>query len=108
MQVENRAGLAALDEILTVDGVDGVFIGPADLAADMGHRGNPGAPAVQGAIKGAITRIHMAGKAPGILAMDKGFIHECLDLGATFVAVGIDVTLFAQAMRSLAAQYKQD
>ncbi|MCV6577292.1 MAG: 4-hydroxy-2-oxoheptanedioate aldolase [Cohaesibacter sp.] len=106
LQVENRAGLAALDDILAIDGVDGVFIGPSDLAADMGHIGNPAAPDVMAAVEDAIKRIAASGKAPGILTLNMDFAKTCLDLGATFVATGIDVTLFNTAMRALAKQSK--
>ncbi|WP_413770314.1 aldolase/citrate lyase family protein, partial [Vibrio vulnificus] len=63
VQIENREGLVNLDAIAAVEGVDGVFIGPADLSASMGHRGNPGHPEVQAAIEDAIVRIQKAGKA---------------------------------------------
>jgi 4-hydroxy-2-oxoheptanedioate aldolase len=101
VQVESRAGLAALDDILATD-IDGVFIGPADLAADMGHRGKPGTPEVRDAILDAISRITAAGKAAGILAMDPEMQKDCRARGAAFIATGIDVTLFAGAMRSAA------
>jgi 4-hydroxy-2-oxoheptanedioate aldolase len=106
VQVENRAGMAALDDILAVDGIDGVFIGPSDLAADMGHIGKPGAQEVQDAIADAIPRILKAGKAAGILAVDPASIETYAGLGVTFLAVGIDVNLLAGAARKLAAQYK--
>jgi len=106
VQVENRAGMAALDDILAVDGIDGVFIGPSDLAADMGHIGKPGAQEVQDAIADAIPRILKAGKAAGILAVDPASIETYASLGVTFLAVGIDVNLLAGAARKLAAQYK--
>ena len=77
LQVESRAGLAALDEILAVDGVDGAFIGSADLAANMGYPGKTGAPQVKEAVLDAIRRIAAAGKAPGVLATDPLFIQEC-------------------------------
>ena len=102
LQVENRAGLKALDDILAVDGVDGVFIGPSDLAADMGYLGQPNAPEVVDTVLDAIKRIKSAGKAPGVLAVDTNFAKQCLDAGAMFVATGIDVTLFANTMRALA------
>ena len=104
LQVESRAGLAALDDILEIDGVDGVFIGPSDLAADMGHLGNPGEPEVVAAVTGAIEKIVQAGKAAGVLTTDETLARECLRLGATFVAVGIDVTMFAAAMRARAKE----
>ncbi len=106
VQVESRAGLAALDDILTVDGVDGVFIGPADLAADMGFPGKTGTPQVKEAVLDAIRRIAAAGRAPGVLATDPQFIEDCREAGATFLGVGIDVTVFAAAMRTLAGKYK--
>jgi len=101
VQVENRAGLAALDDILATD-VDGVFVGPSDLAADMGHIGNAGHPEVVEAVQDAIGRIAAAGKAAGILTLDPQMQQKCLELGATFVATNIDVTLFAKAMRQAA------
>ncbi len=75
----------------------GVFIGPADLAASMGHRGRPGHPDVQAAIESAIRTIVAGGKAAGTLTGDITLARRYLELGATFVAVGIDVTLLAQA-----------
>ncbi|WP_150525624.1 4-hydroxy-2-oxoheptanedioate aldolase [Roseibium sediminis] len=104
VQVENRRGLDALDEILAVDGIDGVFIGPADLAADMGHIGQPMHPEVVAAIEAAMIRIKAAGKAPGILTTNLDFAKTCLDFGALFVATAIDVTVLANALRKSAAE----
>jgi len=73
VQVETASALAQLDEIAAVDGVDGVFIGPADLSASMGHLGNPGHPDVRAAIDHGIARILAAGKAPGILSVAARF-----------------------------------
>lgn len=103
VQVENLAGFAALDAILAVPGVDGVFIGPADLAADMGHLGNSAVPEVRSAVYDALTRTRAAGKIAGVLATTPEFIAACKSAGANFVGVGIDVTLFAGALRALAA-----
>lgn len=104
VQVENRKGLDALDEILAVDGIDGVFIGPSDLAADMGFIGQPGTAEVQAAVLDAITRIVASGKAAGILTLDPEMQAKCRDLGATFIATEIDITLFARNMRASAAK----
>lgn len=93
----------ALDEILKVDGLDGVFIGPSDLAADMGFIGQAGAPAVKDAVLGAVQKIVASGKAAGILTLDTDLQEKCRDLGATFIAIEIDVTLFARNMRSASA-----
>lgn len=106
-QVENRAGLAALDEILSVDGLDGVFIGPSDLAADMGFIGQAGAKEVKETVLDAMQRIVGAGKAAGILTLDKELQTQCRALGATFIATEIDVTLFAGSMRRSAQDAKQ-
>lgn len=106
LQVESRAGMAELDGILAVEGVDGVFIGPSDLAADMGYLGQSNAPEVVDTISDALVRIRAAGKAAGILVVDKESIEKYRKLGANFLAVGIDVTVFAKAIRSLASEYK--
>lgn len=106
VQLESRAGLAALEGIASVDGVDGIFIGPADLAADMGYLGKPGAPEVQAAVEDAIMRIQKSGKAAGILTSDTKLAARYLQLGAAFVAVGTDVTLLAQATSTLAGKFK--
>ena len=106
VQAETVTALKNLEAICAVDGVDGVFIGPADLAASMGHRGKPGHPDVQAAIEGAMKTIIGAGKAAGTLTSDAALAQRYLDLGCTFVAVGVDVSLFAQAARGLAARFK--
>ena len=105
VQAESATALQNLQAICAVDGVHGVFIGPADLAASMGHRGNPGHPEVQAAIDGAIKTIAASGKAAGTLTGDPTLARRYLELGARFVAVGIDITLLAQATRRLAAEF---
>lgn len=105
VQAESVTALANLEAICEVDGVDGVFIGAADLAASMGHRGRPGHPDVQAAVDEAIRRIVASGKAAGALTPDPALARRYFELGATFVAVGIDVTLLAQATRRLAAEF---
>ncbi|PYG28809.1 aldolase/citrate lyase family protein [Pelagimonas varians] len=102
VQVENRKGMDALDDILAIDGIDGVFIGPADLAADMGFIGQAGAPEVKAAVLGAIEKIVASGKAAGILTLDTDMQLQCRDIGATFIATEIDVTVFARNMRAAA------
>ena len=106
IQVENRAGIANLDDILAVDGIDGVFIGPADLSADMGHMGQLTHPEVQATIKDAFQRIEAAGKAPGVLATTPEFTQDVLDWGARFVATGLDLLILAGALRTLSARWK--
>lgn len=107
LQVESRAGIANLDAIAATEGVDGVFIGPADLAADMGYLGKPGAPEVQTAVEDALKRIQGYGKAAGILTADQSLAKRYLELGATFVAIGSDVGVLANATAKLLADFHQ-
>ena len=106
VQAETRTALENLDAIAATEGVDGVFIGPADLSASMGHVGNPDHPEVQAAICDAIARIVRAGKAAGILSADESLARHYLGLGATFVAVGIDTSLLVHATSALVARFK--
>ena len=106
VQVETTEALGNLDAIAATPGVDGVFIGPADLSASMGHVGNPGHPEVQTAIEDAIARIQKAGKAPGILTTDEPLAQHYLSLGAVFVAVGLDTQVLARQTSALAARFK--
>lgn len=106
VQAESRTALNNLDAIAATEGVDGVFIGPADLSASMGHVGNPGHPEVAAAIDDAIVRITKAGKAAGILTTDESLVRHYLSLGATFVAVGLDTNLLVRATRTLAGSFK--
>lgn len=105
LQVESRAGLAALDEILAVEGVDGVFIGPADLAGDMGHLGRPGDPEVQTAIRDALTRIRASGCAAGILITDQALAQDYAQMGVEFLAVGSDVGVLGAGLRALRGNF---
>jgi 4-hydroxy-2-oxoheptanedioate aldolase len=105
VQVESVTALSNLKELCQVDGIDGVFIGPADLAASMGHRGRANHPDVQHAIEAAINTIVASGKAAGTLTGDVALARRYLQLGATFVAVGIDITLLAQSTRKLASEF---
>jgi len=101
VQIESSAGLAAAAEIAAVDGVDGVFVGPSDLAAGLGHLGNPNQPAVQAAIASIFASAKAAGKAAGILAGVEADARRYLSMGATFVAVGSDLALFRSATQQL-------
>ncbi|WP_115779848.1 4-hydroxy-2-oxoheptanedioate aldolase [Paraburkholderia caffeinilytica] len=105
VQAETVAALDNLEAICAVDGVDGVFIGPADLAASMGHRGKPGHPEVQNAIEAAMRTIVASGKAAGTLTSDPVLARRYLELGCTFVATGVDILMFANAARKLAREF---
>jgi len=108
VQVETAAALARLEEIAAVDGVHGVFLGPMDLSASMGLLGQPSHPEVRAAIEGAIARLRAVGKPAGVLATDEAVAHRYIELGARFVAVGVDATLLAQATRALVRRFKPD
>ncbi|OKP01078.1 4-hydroxy-2-oxoheptanedioate aldolase [Xenorhabdus eapokensis] len=107
VQVETREALQNLSEIAAVEGVDGVFIGPADLSADMGHIDNPQHPEVQAAIEQAIVQIQSSGKAAGILMTNVDAAKHYLDLGALFVAVGVDTILLTGAANTLARHFSK-
>lgn len=103
VQIESRAGLGAIDEIAAVEGIDAVFIGPADLAASLGHLGDPSHPEVQHAIDHALARIAAAGKPSGIFATSmQDALARCAQ-GVAFVSVGTDIGLLAGAARKLRA-----
>ncbi|MEK8026031.1 HpcH/HpaI aldolase/citrate lyase family protein [Pseudaquabacterium rugosum] len=106
VQVETVGAMAELDAIAAVDGVDGVFIGPADLSASMGLLGQPGHPEVRAVVERAIARILQAGKAPGVLTVDEALARHYIALGARFVAVGVEATLLAAATRALAGRFR--
>jgi 4-hydroxy-2-oxoheptanedioate aldolase len=106
VQVETREAITQLEAIAKVDGVDGVFIGPSDLAASLGHLGNPQAPEVQAAIKDAVTRLKAVGKPAGILTGNEEEARKYIDWGYLFVAVGADVGLLAKNADALAKKFK--
>lgn len=106
VQVETREALKELEAIAKVDGVDGVFIGPSDLAASLGHIGNPAHPDVQAAIKDAVTRLKAAGKPAGILTGNEDEARRYIEWGYLFVAVGSDIGLLAKNADTLAKKFK--
>jgi 4-hydroxy-2-oxoheptanedioate aldolase len=106
VQIETPQGLENLERIARVDGVDGVFIGPADLAAGLGHLGDQGHTDVQAAIKDAVGRIRACGKPAGILATDEASTRRYIEWGTIFTAVGLDVMVLARETEKLAAKFK--
>lgn len=107
VQIESRPGLANLDAILTVEGVDGVFIGPADLAASMGYIGQSGHREVKAAIEDALTRIAASGKAAGVFVSEPEMAQHYRDCGASFIAVGGDTSLLRNAALELASSFHE-
>jgi len=106
VQVETQRALDNLEAICAVDGVDGVFIGPADLHASLGHTGEIANPKVKPLIDDAIRRIVKAGRAPGILTPNEADARHWLGCGALFVAVGADIGILARGAEALAAKFK--
>ena len=106
VQVENRAGLDAIDDMIAIDGVDAIFIGPSDLSANLGHIGNPGAPEVVAEIETALDKIAASDKASGIMALDPAVARAYLDRGVDFVAVAIDARTLALSLRAIATEMK--
>ena len=106
VQVETRHALGNLEAIAGVEGVDGVFIGPGDLSADMGFLGQPSHPEVVATIDDAIRRIKACGVAPGILTGDESLARHFIAEGCLFTAVGADVSILVRETERLAARFK--
>lgn len=106
IQAETMTALANLDEILQVEGLDGVFIGPSDLSASMGHVGNAAHPEVVDTIDATIQKIVTGGKAAGILVMDTDMAKHYVASGATYVGVGVDTLILGNGARDLAQSFK--
>ena len=107
VQVETQAGLDNIEAICGIEGIDGVFVGPADLHASLGHTGEIANPKVKPIIDDAIGRIRKTGKAPGILTPSEEDARHWLECGALFVAVGADVGILARGAEALAAKFKR-
>jgi 4-hydroxy-2-oxoheptanedioate aldolase len=106
VQIETRSALEEIEAIAAVEGVDGLFIGPSDLAADFGHLADNKHPEVQGAIKDAARRIRAAGRSAGTLSGNLDGVESLFDMGFNFTAAGSDVGLLARSAESVAAQFK--
>ncbi|WP_180049410.1 4-hydroxy-2-oxoheptanedioate aldolase [Acinetobacter sp. YH12144] len=108
IQIESVEGIKNLEEILKIEGIDGVFIGAVDLSATMGYQGNPNHPEVQKTVIDAIQRIRKAGKAAGILSTQHDATQKYIELGTEFVAVGVDTSVLMNSLRELLSKYKTD
>ncbi|MBU9844265.1 2-dehydro-3-deoxyglucarate aldolase [Rahnella ecdela] len=105
VQIESQQGVDNLDAIAATDGIDGIFVGPSDLAAGMGHLGNAGHPDVQAAIRHIFARAKAHGKPSGILAPVEADARRYLEWGATFVAVGSDLGIFRAGTQALCDRF---
>ena len=101
VQIETKVALDNIESIAAVEGVDGIFIGPGDLSADLGYLGKPGHPEVIRIIDGAISRIKASGKPAGILTGDESLSRHFIEQGCLFVAVGSDIGLLGKGARTL-------
>lgn len=106
LQLESRRAVENCRAIAEIDGVDGLFFGPSDLAADLGHLGDPAHPEVQDMIETAIASVLGCGKPVGMLIADDALARRYLELGASFVAVGTDVTLLARGAEAVAGRFR--
>jgi 4-hydroxy-2-oxoheptanedioate aldolase len=107
VQVETQEALDNIEAIAAIEGVDGIFIGPADLHASLGYTGEIANAKVLPRIEDALRRIRKAGKAPGILTTNEELARYQLGLGALFVAVGADVGILARGAEALLARFRQ-
>jgi len=107
VQVETVAGIEQLGDIAEIDGVDAVFIGPADLAASMGKLGQPEHPDVVSTIEDALATIVAHGKCAGVNAFNEKIARRYVAAGASFVLVGADVALLARGAEKLAETYRE-
>lgn len=105
VQVESKAAIENLDEMLGIESIDGVFIGPSDLAASMGKPGAPDDDEVQRAISLAISKIQSAGKFAGILALSESLQSQCTEAGIDFIGVGVDTLLLRNALINCRRQH---
>jgi 2-dehydro-3-deoxy-L-rhamnonate aldolase len=106
IQAESKTAIENLDALLEVDGVDGIFIGPADLSASLGYPDNASHPEVQKIIEQSIKRIRSTGKAAGFLAVNPAMAERAISWGANFVAVGVDTMLYTEALDNRLAHFK--
>ncbi|MGC5169135.1 HpcH/HpaI aldolase family protein [Microbacterium sp. DT81.1] len=105
VQIETVAGVEAAADIAAVDGIDGVFVGPSDLAASMGLLGQQTHPDVEAAVMRTFDAVRAAGTPVGVNAFDPELADRYLGAGASFILVGADVALLARGSEGLAARY---
>ena len=105
VQIESQQGVDNLDAIAATVGIDGIFVGPSDLAAGMGHLGNAGHPQVQAAIRHIFDRAKAHGKSSGILAPVEADARRYMEWGATFVAVGSDLGIYRAGTQALCDRF---
>ncbi len=108
VQIETREAMDNLEEIAAIPGIDGIFIGPADLAASLGHPGNPGHREVRAAISEAIGRVRAAGKPAGFLSPDEDLMALALEAGCVFAAIDVDIVALRRIVMRRLSEYRQN
>ncbi|WGW04746.1 HpcH/HpaI aldolase family protein [Tropicibacter oceani] len=98
VQVETREAMGNIEAIAAVEGVDGIFVGPADLAASLGYPGEPNHPEVTRAVLDCIRRIRAAGVPPGILTLSQEVRLQAIEAGAVFVAGDLDLAALRKGL----------
>ena len=106
VQAETVTAIENLEAIAATPGVDGVFIGPSDLSASMGHAGDVSHPEVIETVATSLNTIRAAGKHAGLLCLDESKVAHFVECGADFVGVGVDTLLLGNSARSLAGKFK--
>lgn len=104
VQAESRAAMDNLQEITAVEGVDGVFIGPADLGADMGYRDDLGNAALWDVVEAGIRTIRAGGKAAGIIGGGLEMEPRLVAAGINFYGCGGDVGALQAGLAALAGR----
>ena len=107
LQLETKIALKEIEAVAAVEGVDGIFIGPSDLAAAFGHLGNPKHAEVQAAIADAAARIRAKGKSAGTLSGNADDAEALFEAGYNFIAVGSDVGVLARNAEAMAARFRK-
>lgn len=102
VQIESAQAVDNIDAIVATDGVDGIFVGPADLSADMGFVDQMDAPEVLAAIDHVYARTKAAGKIIGTVTFDTADFQNQIDKGVTFLGLGADSMVLSQSLRTLA------
>lgn len=108
VQVETVTAVENLEAIANTPGVDGVFFGPSDLSASMGHVGDVSHPEVIEAVSAGLRTVRAAGKHAGLLCLDESQVPHYVDCGANFVGIGVDTLLLGNSARTLISRFKSN
>ena len=108
MQIEGEDGIRNLDDILSVEGTDLIFIGPYDLSQSMGLPGQIEAAPVLEKVKEIVVAARAQGKAVGIYADNVDEARRYRDLGIQLVSISVDVRIFLEACQTMVSKLTAD